>query len=121
MPLRYSSDGSISRALETKTSQSPAGLLSGTAGQSVSTLRRRLAAIASKHATEKLETLRIIRLSKNLVRRNSRSRGTAEKKKEALTIKLLPTILMAMSENLPALRDRALLLLEYAGRFGGVN
>ena len=42
------------KSLETKRSQSPAGLRSGTAGLSVSTLRRRLAAIASKHATEKL-------------------------------------------------------------------
>ena len=44
------------KSLETKKSQSPAGLQAGTAGLSVSTLRRRLAAIASKHATEKLET-----------------------------------------------------------------
>jgi len=42
------------KSLETKKSQSPAGLRNGTPGLSVSTLRRRLAAIASKHATEKL-------------------------------------------------------------------
>ena len=62
------------KSLETKKSQSPAGL-------SVSTLRRRLAAIASKHATEKLETPTDHPLVKKLVRRYSRSRGTAEKKK----------------------------------------
>ena len=84
---------------------------------SVSTLRRRLAAIASKHATEKLETPTNHPLVKKLLRRYSRSRGTAEKKKDALTIERLPAILMAMPDDLPALRDRALLLLGYAGAF----
>ena len=105
------------KSLETQTSQSPAGLRNGTAGLSVSTLRRRLAAIASKHATEKLETPTNHPLVKKLLRRYSRSRGTAEKKKDALTIERLPAILMAMPDDLPALRDRALLLLGYAGAF----
>ena len=105
------------KSLETKKSQSPAGLRNGTPGLSVSTLRRRLAAIASKHATEKLETPTDHPLVKKLVRRYSRSRGTAEKKKDALTIERLPAILMAMPDDLPALRDRALLLLGYAGAF----
>jgi len=39
------------------------------------------------------------------------------KKKDALTIERLPAILMAMPDDLPALRDRALLLLGYAGAF----
>ena len=51
------------------------------------------------------------------MRRYSRSRGTAEKKKDALTIERLPAILMAMPDDLPAIRDRALLLLGYAGAF----
>ena len=51
------------------------------------------------------------------MRRYSRSRGTAEKKKDALTIERLPAILLAMPDDLPALRDRALLLLGYAGAF----
>ena len=102
---------------ETKTSQSPAGVRNGTPGLSVSTLRRRLAAIASKHATEKLETPTDHPLVKKLVRRYGRSRGTAKKKKDALTIERLPAILMAMPDDLPALRDRALLLLGYAGAF----
>ena len=105
------------KSLETKKSQSPAGLRNGTPGLSVSTLRRRLAAIASKHATEKLETPTDHPLVKKLVRRYSRTRGTAEKKKDALTIERLPAILMAMPNDLPALRDRALLLLGYAGAF----
>ena len=105
------------KSLETKTSQSPAGLRAGTPGLSVSTLRRRLAAIASKHATEKLETPTDHPLVKKLVRRYSRTRGTAEKKKDALTIERLPALLMAMPDDLPAIRDRALLLLGYAGAF----
>ena len=105
------------KSLETKKSQSPAGLRAGSAGLSVSTLRRRLAAIASKHGTEKLETPTNHPLVKKLLRRYSRSRGTAEKKKDALTIERLPAILMAMPDDLPALRDRALLLLGYAGAF----
>ena len=67
------------KSLETKKSQSPAGLRQSTPGLSVSTLRRRLAAIASKHATEKLETPTDHPLVKKLMRRYSRSRGTAEK------------------------------------------
>ena len=51
------------------------------------------------------------------MRRYSRTRGTAEKKKDALTIERLPAVLMAMPDDLPALRDRALLLLGYAGAF----
>jgi len=105
------------KSLETKKSQSPAGLRNGTSGLSISTLRRRLAAIASKHATEKLETPTDHPLVKKLVRRYSRSRGTAVKKKDALTIERLPAIFMAMPDDLPALRDRALLLLGYAGAF----
>ena len=105
------------KSLETKKSQSPAGLRQDTPGLSLSTLRRRLAAIASKHATEKLETPTDHPLVKKLLRRYSRSRGTAEKKKDALTIERLPAILMAMPDDLPALRDRALLLLGYAGAF----
>ena len=105
------------KSLETKKSQSSAGLRNGTPGLSVSTLRRRLAAIASKHATERLKTPTDHPLVKKLVRRYSRSRGTAEKKKDALTIERLPAILLAMPDDLPALRDRALLLLGYAGAF----
>ena len=106
------------KSLETKKSQSPAGIRNDTPGLSVSTLRRRLAAIASKHATKKLETPTDHPLVRKLVRRYSRSRGTAEKKKkDALTIERLPAILMAMPDDLPALRDQALMLLGYAGVF----
>jgi len=51
------------------------------------------------------------------VRRYSRTRGTAVQKKDALLIERLPAILIAMADDLPAQRDRALLLLGYAGAF----
>lgn len=39
------------------------------------------------------------------------------KKKDALTIDRLPVLFLAMSDDLAAFRDRALLLLGYAGAF----
>jgi len=105
------------KALGTRRSQSPAGLHAGTVGLSLPTLRRRLAAIASRHATAGLETPTDHPLVRKLLRRYSRSRGTAVKKKEPLLIERLPALLMAMPDNLPATRDRALLLLGYAGAF----
>ncbi len=103
------------KSLETQRSRSPAGLRDGTVGLSLPTLRRRLAAIASRHATEKLETPTDHPLVKKLLRRYSRSRGTAVKKKEAFTIDRLATLLSAMPDDLPALRDRALLLARLCG------
>jgi len=103
--------------LETRASQSPEGLRAGTTGLALPTLRRRLAAIASRHATASLETPTNHPLVRRLLRRYSRSRGTAEKKKEPLLIEHFPAILAAMGDDLAAQRDRALLLLGYAGAF----
>jgi hypothetical protein len=51
-----------------------------------------------------------------MLRRYARTRGTAAKKKEPLTIERLPAVLLAMTKEGPAAaRDRALLLLGYAG------
>jgi len=94
-----------------------AGLTAGTVGVSLPTLRRRLAAIASRHATAGLETPTEHSLVRRLLRRYSRSRGTAVRKKEPLLIEQLPAILMAMPDDLIAMRDRALVLLGYAGAF----
>jgi len=105
------------KALETQRSRSPAGLAAGTVGLSLPTLRRRLAAIASRHATAGLETPTEHSLVRRLLRRYSRARGTAVRKKEPLPIQQLPVILMAMPDDQLATRDRALLLLGYAGAF----
>jgi len=105
------------KALETQRSRSPAGLAAGTVGLSLPTLRRRLAAIASRHATAGLETPTEHSLVRRLLRRYSRARGTAVRKKEPLLIEQLPAILAAMPDDELATRDRALLLLGYAGAF----
>jgi len=105
------------KALETRRSQSPEGIRAGTMGLALPTLRRRLAAIASRHATAGRETPTDHPLVRRLLRRYSRSRGTAEKKKEPLLIEHFPAILAAMGDEPPAHRDRALLLLGYAGAF----
>jgi len=109
------------QALETRRSASPAGIRAGFAaappGLALPTLRRRLAAIASRHATAGLETPTEHPLVRRLLRRYSRSRGTAMQKKAPLLIENFPALLLAMPDDLPARRDRALLLLGYAGAF----
>ncbi len=87
------------KALETQRSRSPAGLAAGTVGLSLPTLRRRLAAIASRHATLGLETPTEHSLVRRLLRRYSRARGTVVRKNEPLLIEQLPAILMAMPEH----------------------
>ncbi len=105
------------KALETRASRSPAGIRAGSRGLALPTLRRRVAAIASRHATASLETPTEHPLVRRLLRRYSRSRGTAVKKKAPLLIEQLPAILAAMPDDRAAQRDRALLLLGYAGAF----
>jgi len=117
MPAAPQSLALYLKALETQRSRSPAGIRAGTMGLALPTLRRRLAAIASRHATAGLETPTDHPLVRKLLRRYSRSRGTAVRKKEPLLIERLPALLMAMPDDLPARRDRALLLLGYAGAF----
>ncbi len=108
------------KALEGRRSRTPAALASPSLvalGLALPTLRRRLAAIASRHATQGLETPTDHALVRRMLRRYARTRGTAQKKKDALLIERLPALLMAMPEELPAARDRALVLLGYAGAF----
>ena len=112
------------KALEGRRSRTPAALKAAATGGSaapvglaLSTLRRRLAAIASRHTTKGLETPTDHPLVSRMLRRYARSRGTAKKKKDALLIERFPAILMAMPQDLAAARDRALLLLGYAGAF----
>ena len=104
------------KALETRRSRSPAGSRAGTIGLALPTLRRRLAAIASRHASAGLETPTDHPLVRRLLRRYSRSRGTAVKK-EPLLIERLPALRMAMVVGPRAQRDWALLLSGYAGAF----
>lgn len=50
-----------------------------------------------------------------MLRRYARTRGSAKKRKDALLIDRLPAILLAMQQEMAAERDRALLVLGYAG------
>jgi len=89
----------------------------GPVGLALPTLRRRLAAIAVRHTAAGQETPTDHPFVRRMLRRYARTRGTAAKKKEPLTIERLPAIVAAMPDDLAALRDRALILLGYAGAF----
>jgi integrase len=114
------------KSLETARSRAPSAyrrqppaerIYIGPIGLALPTLRRRLAAIAVRHTAAGHETPTDHPLVRRMLRRYARTRGTAAKKKEPLTIERLPAIVAAMSDDLPALRDRALILLGYAGAF----
>ena len=116
------------KALETRRSRSPGAARAANMptdlpdgvralGLALPTLRRRLAAIASRHATAGLETPTDHPLVRKMLRRYARSRGTAVQKKDPLLVDRLPSLVLAMGDDLPAQRDRALLLLGYAGAF----
>lgn len=89
----------------------------GSTGLALPTIRWRLAAIAVRRAAAGHETPTDHPLVRRMLRRYARTRGTATKKKEPLTIERLPTIVSAMADDVAALRDRALILLGYAGAF----
>jgi integrase len=114
------------KSLETARSRAPSAyrrqppaerIYIGPIGLALPTLRRRLAAIAVRHTASGQETPTDHPLVRRMLRRYARTRGTAPKKKEPMTIERLPAIVAAMPEDLPALRDRALILLGYAGAF----
>lgn len=108
------------KACESRHSRAPGGARRApdrAVGLALPTLRRRLAAIAARHTAAALETPTDHPLVRRMLRRYARTRGTAVKKKDPLLIERLPALLMAMPDDLPARRDRALLLLGYAGAF----
>jgi len=112
------------KSLETRRSRAPSALRAarsgapnGVSGLALPTLRRRLAAIATSHSMAGHETPTDHPLVRRMLRRYARTRGIAVKKKDALTIDRLPILFLAMPDDLSALRDRALLLLGYAGAF----
>ena len=114
------------KSLETARSRAPSAyrrqppaerIYIGPIGLALPTLRRRLAAIAVRHTAAGQETPTDHPLVRRMLRRYARTRGTAAKKKEPLTVERLPAIVAAMPDDLAALRDRALILLGYAGAF----
>ncbi len=103
------------KALETQRSRSPAGLAAGR----LASRCRRCAGDSPRsragHATAGLETpTEALVRAPTLAPLQPRS-GTAVRKKEPLLIEQLPAILLAMPNDELATRDRALLLLGYAG------
>ena len=115
------------KSLETARSRAPSAyrrqppaerIYIGPTGLALPTLRRRLAAIAVRHTAVGCDTPTDHPLVRRMLRRYARTRGTAMRKKEPLTIERLPALLLAMTTEGPAaVRDRALLLLGYAGAF----
>ncbi len=83
-------------------------------GKSVSTIRRRLAAIADMHEEAELENPTSATAVRAILGGISRAKGVAPTRKAALTTDLLKDALLAMpGEKLPALRDRAVFLIGF--------
>ncbi|MFI5387976.1 MAG: tyrosine-type recombinase/integrase, partial [Fimbriimonadales bacterium] len=82
------------------------------------TITRRLSAISQAHKMAGLETptqTQIVRMTAAGIRR---SLGTAPRQARAITVDDLKAILEALPDDLRGLRDRALLLVGFAGGFG---
>ena len=110
------------KALESRKSRSPAAARNGkrgtaNCGLAISTLRRRLAAIAAQHTQAGHPTPTEHALVRRMLRRYARTRGTAAQKKDPVLVETLPALLAPIGPELAGLRDRALILLGYAGAF----
>ncbi len=81
----------------------------------VSTVRQNLAAIASKHAENGLESPCKHEVVRRMLRGIARTKGTVPRRKDAITIDPLRAMLLEIrGEGLKAERDRALLLLGFS-------
>lgn len=81
----------------------------------ISTIRLNLAAIASKHAENGLESPCTHEVVRRILRGMARTKGTATRRKDAITIDPLRAMLLEIrGDGLKATRDRALLLLGFA-------
>jgi integrase len=81
-----------------------------------STLRRRLAAIAVTHRRAGLESPSAHRIVRDVVSGVLRQNGSAPKRADALTLDPLTAMLLAVKgDDVAARRDRAILLLGFAG------
>jgi site-specific recombinase XerD len=86
-------------------------------GYKVSTIERRLTAITQAHKRSGLEFDRSHVLIKETMSGIKRKNGTAQGQKEALMTEDIRAMVQALPDNLLGLRDRALLLLGFAGAF----
>jgi site-specific recombinase XerD len=82
----------------------------------LATIRRRLVAISQAHRDRGLEPPTKHEMVRRIVQGIARTIGSAQAKKDALTLESLRQALLAVQgDNLKALRDRAILLLGFAG------
>jgi len=84
-------------------------------GLSVSTIRRRVAAIADSHSDVELPSPGAAKPVRAILAGISREKGVAPAKKAALTIDLVRQALDACRTDLHGLRDRAVILLGFHG------
>jgi len=86
------------------------------AGSKVSTIRRRLASISVRHRRASLESPCSHRIVRDVVAGIAREKGTAPRRVDALTLDVLTPLLLAIgADDLAAKRDRAIVLLGFAG------
>ena len=82
----------------------------------ISTIRRRLAAISVRHQRAGLESPCAHRIVREVIRGISRAKGTRRVKKDAITLDVMRALLVAVEgDDAAARRDRAILLLGFAG------
>ena len=87
-------------------------------GRAVATIRRALAGIAHAHAAGGYDSPNGHKAVQDVMRGIARSVGVAQSEKTALTADLLPAVLLAVGERtLRAVRDRAVVLVGFAGGF----
>jgi site-specific recombinase XerD len=84
---------------------------------SVASLRRRLAGIAVAHRLAGLESPTTHGTVKSVLRGVTRIKGAAQTQKVAITTEQLRTMIGTLPESLLGCRDRALLLIGFAGAF----
>lgn len=82
---------------------------------SIATLTRRLAALAKVHRSKSLDNPTSSELVKSTLRGLQRARGTAQRQAQPLLREELFLVLSAIGERLKDTRDRALLLVGFAG------
>jgi integrase len=82
---------------------------------SIATLTRRVAALAKIHRSRGLESPTSSELVKSVLRGVKRANGTAQREAKPLLKEELLLVLKAMGERRKDVRDRALLLLGFAG------
>lgn len=85
------------------------------AGRKVSTIRRRCAAITFAHQSAGAESPTTHTGVRATLSGIARKLGTAPTKKAALTVQMLERVIRKIPLDLPGLRDRALILLGFAG------